>query len=252
MIKDPFSIKGESVFNNDSGFSADPSEKKTKLKKEHASDMEKMRDSVFNEALPNITSKDKDFLLWLQEKTNSTKLPLAVILSFLAGVLGALWAVVCIFAGGMQGMQIITFTTLLYAVIAAPVIEELLKQSGTIYLLEQKPYLLKYKWQVFIIALISSFGFAAIENILYTKVYVRPSMIKNYAAFVDFRWTVCVCLHCCCSAIASLGLAKSREKIFKYGKPAELSVAFPYFAIAIVLHGLYNATAIFLLDGIFE
>ena len=252
MIKEPFSIKGEPVFNNDSGFSTDPGEKKVKFKRNQASDMEKMRDSVFNEALPNLNSKDKDFLLWLKEKTNSVTFPNVAVVTFLAGVLGALWAIVCIFFGGTQGMQIITFTTLIYAVIAGPVIEELLKQSGTIYLLEQKPYLLKYKWQVFIIALISSFGFAAIENILYTKVYVSPSMIKNYTTFVNFRWTICVCLHCCCSVIASLGLAESRKKIFKHGKPAELSVAFPYFAIAIALHGIYNTVAIFVLDKIFE
>jgi RsiW-degrading membrane proteinase PrsW (M82 family) len=251
MVKNPFSIKGESVFNNDANLRADPSEK-IKLKKDRASELETMRDSVFNEPLPNVDHKKHNFSLWLKEKTASTSFSHAVIATISAGILGALWSIICIFYNSLQGGQIITFAAFIYVIVVGPVVEELLKQSGNIYLLEQKPYLLKYKWQVFAIALISSLGFAAIENILYTKLYVKPSEIKDFAAFVDFRWTVCVCLHCCCSLIASLGLANTREKMLKQGKPAELSIAFPFFTVAIIIHGLYNGLAVFVLNKIFE
>ena len=40
--------------------------------------------------------------------------------------------------------------------------------------------------------------------------------------------------------------------MFKQGKPAELSVAFPFFTIAIIVHGLYNALALFVLNKLFR
>jgi RsiW-degrading membrane proteinase PrsW (M82 family) len=127
---------------------------------------------------------------------------------------------------------------ILYIVIVAPVIEELLKQSGMIYLLEKKPYRVFAAWQFVFSALLSALVFATIENLLYINVYARSADLISHEAFAYFRWTVCTALHMGCSAIASMGMIHVWKK-------HDLSVAFSYFVVAMAVHGCYNFVAIF-------
>ena len=134
----------------------------------------------------------------------------------------------------------------LYIVVFAPLIEEFLKQSGMIYLLERKPYRVFAAWQFVFSALVSALVFATIENLLYIHVYVHPAAIARPEVFTNFRWTACTAVHLACSAIASLGMIRVWKKQLADGRAADLSTAYTYFVIAIVVHGLYNLLAIFL------
>ena len=117
-----------------------------------------------------------------------------------------------------------------------------------IYLLERKPYRLFASSQFIFAGAVSALIFAAIENLIYIHVYSHGSEIANPAIFAQFRWTVCTALHVCCSIIASLGLVRVWQKVCETGESADLSFGFPMFATAMVLHGVYNFSALFFSD----
>jgi RsiW-degrading membrane proteinase PrsW (M82 family) len=141
----------------------------------------------------------------------------------------------------MAGRQ--TWFRILYLILFAPVIEELLKQSGMIYLLEKKPYRLFSAGQFVIAAIISAAVFASIENLLYIHFYANGQTFENFARFCWFRWTVCTSLHLVCSIIASFGLVRVWKKQLADGRAADLAFGFKYFVAAMAIHGIYNLAA---------
>jgi len=245
----------------DGGFKADPSEKtaaKTDARQSagrlSADEIAAIRDSVFSERA--ISSRqhrkascgERPYLgEWIEKKRAECSVAGNLSVAFLAAILGGPFAILGAFMAGTRGWY-----GLLYVVVFAPVVEEFLKQSGMIYLLERKPYRVFAAWQFVFSALVSALIFATIENLLYLHVYVRPATIVYSRAFVQFRWTVCTAVHLGCSAIASLGMIQVWKKQLADGKAADLSAAFGYFAVAIVVHGLYNLLAIFLSRLFFE
>ena len=94
----------------------------------------------------------------------------------------------------------------------------------------------------------SALIFATVENLVYIHVYALASPLDHPAMFAEFRWTVCTALHVSCSVIASLGLIRVWHRMNERGEPADLAHAYPLFAIAMALHGLYNGAALFLGD----
>ena len=129
-----------------------------------------------------------------------------------------------------------------YIILYGPVIEELLKQSGMIYLLEKKPYRIFSAGQFVAAGAISALVFASLENLLYIHFYAKGLAIQDFSAFCWYRWTVCTSLHVSCSVIASLGLVRVWKKQCADGRAADLSIGFYWFAAAMILHGLYNLT----------
>ena len=221
-------------------FKPDPSEKKAAKIDAKQDDIAAIRDSVFNE--PAITLQKEQYHLkdWIEKKRAECTIAGNLSVALLAAILGGPFAVLGAFMAGRQG-----WSGLLYMVVFAPVIEEIMKQSGMIYLLERRPYRIFTSWQFVFSALVSALVFATIENLLYIHVYAPQVTLVDHEFYASFRWTVCTALHVCCSAIASIGMIRVWKKQLADGKPADLSVAFRYFLIAIVIHGGYNLAAIF-------
>ena len=240
MKPEYFSAKFEPAHQN-GDFEPDPSEKTAAKVNTKPDELTSIRDSAFNE--PAITlSHDQPYLgSWIEKKRGECSPAGNLSVALLAAMLGGPFAILGAFMAGKQGWY-----GLIYIVVFAPVIEELLKQSGMIYLLERKPYRVFAAWQFVFSALVSALVFATIENALYINVYTRPSAFVNPEFFARFRWLVCTAIHLLCSAIASVGMMRVWKKQLADGKPADLSAAFRYFVIAITIHGLYNLTAIFL------
>lgn len=131
---------------------------------------------------------------------------------------------------------------LLAAVVVAPLVEELGKAAAALMLLERKPYVFKSGSQPLLACVASALVFATVENLLYLFVYA-PEQGDDFAAW---RWMVCTSLHVGCSSIAGLGLRRLWHAARDAEALPDLSVATPYFVVAMVLHGGYNAVAILL------
>jgi hypothetical protein len=225
----------------DGEFQPDPAEENVPEFDAGQSELASIRDSVLNE--PAITSKKDEPHLgdWIEQKRAQCSVAGNLAVAFLAAMLAGPFAALGAFMAARH-----VWYGVLYVVVFAPVLEELLKQSGMIYLLEEKPYRVFAAWQFVFSALVAALVFATIENTLYINVYIHPATLKDPKAFAGFRWTVCTAVHMSCSAIASLGMIRVWKKQLRDGKPADLSVAFAYFAVAMAVHGAYNLTALFL------
>ena len=219
----------------------DPAEHRAAPIDRPAGELETLRDSVAAEpALPQLDDPDR-WNRWLAEKRRGCTLSGNLGVTVLAAVLGGPFAVLGALMAGRPGVSYV-----LYAVVFGPVVEELLKQSGMTYLLEKKPYRVFAGWQFTFAAAVSGLSFAVIENLAYIHVYAPASDVTDVAAMATFRWTVCTSLHLVCAVIASLGLRRVWKRQIRDGRPADLSAAFPWFAAAMIVHGLYNTAAMFL------
>ncbi len=127
---------------------------------------------------------------------------------------------------------------LLSVVVFGPTVEEVMKIALPLWLVERRPWLYRNPGQILISALVSGGVFAAVENMLYLKVYIdNPS-----AGLVLWRWTVCVLLHAGCSTIAGIGACRIWQKFRQEERAPRLTDGATFLVIAIVLHGLYNGT----------
>ena len=151
MKEEYFSAKSEPA-HQDGEFKADPAEKRvapeeTDTREELAS----IRDSVLNE--PAMGSGDEQPYLgeWIANKRAECSIGGSLGLTFLAALLAGPFAIIGAFMQGSQGLY-----GYAYIVLFGPVIEEFLKQSGMIYLLEKKPYRVFAAWQFIFAAVISA------------------------------------------------------------------------------------------------
>lgn len=147
------------------------------------------------------------------------------------GILGALMS--------QSGATGIGFGGLLAAVILAPITEEITKVATALWAVEKRPYWFKSAWQIMLTAAAGGLAFAAIENLIYLNVYA-PGKGSSFAAW---RWIVCTGLHLTCSSIAGVGLVRIWRGSVRDLRRPELADGMPFFAAAMVLHGLYNAAA---------
>jgi hypothetical protein len=215
-------------------FVPDPAEQLIKPLNGHQDDISTVRDMVYNE--PALTGKLEQSQLgeWLEHKRSQCSIGGSLLVTVLAGLVAGPFAVIGVFLSGSQ-----TLFQLVYMILFGPVIEELLKQSGMVYLLEKKPYRLFSAWQFIAAAIISSLIFSAVENLLYINLS-NLEQLTNPQGFILFRWTICTLLHVTCSTIASIGLINVWQKQLSDGRAADLGLAFRYFAAAMGIHGLYN------------
>ena len=230
-------------------FQLDPSEEKVARKaaaqgQKTQAEIDRIRDSVANEpALMQAGDKanPEEFKNWLESKRAGVGYLSAFALTIVIGFGAGLFAIVGALSKG-PGMSL---GIILYAILFAPIIEEFLKQIGMVFVLERKPYLAKSAWQFPIAAVIAAAIFATIENLTYIHVYAAKLPQDQREALARFRWPICTALHVSCAFIASFGLVKVWNKQNAEGKPAQLSDAFPAFAIGMAIHGLYNFAATF-------
>lgn len=245
MRKDTYgSVENEPAFRS-GPFLPDPSEQGAARPSGSRSEIEVLRDSVRSE--PHLAERADlplpSFGTWLETKRRRCTLAGNLGATLLAALAGGPFAILGAFMVGQEGLL-----AGLYIVLFGPVIEELLKQSGMVYLLEHKPYRIFAGWQFVAAAVLSAAVFATVENLLYIHVYVSGAEGVDLVSFARFRWVVCTALHVCCSAIASLGLIRVWTHQTRTGQPAELGHAFPLFVVAIGVHGCYNLFVIFIGD----
>jgi RsiW-degrading membrane proteinase PrsW (M82 family) len=219
-------------------FQPDPSEQSVPVIDGQEDEISTVRDSVLNEPAFTGRLKQAELGVWLSQKRNQCTFWGNSMVTLAAALIAGPFAVMGAFMAGRQ-----TWFQILYLIIFAPVIEELLKQSGMIYLLEKKPYRIFSTWQFIVAAVISAGVFAAIENLLYIYFYSNGRTFHSFSDFCCFRWAVCTSLHMMCSVIASLGLVRVWKKQLADGRAADLSFGFHYFIAAMAVHGIYNLSA---------
>ena len=224
----------------DGDFPADPSERRVRAADRRPGEIETLRDSIAAEPALALHADPQAWRRWLEEKRSRSTTAGNLAVTLLAAMLGGPLAVVGALMAGRQGA-----IGVVYAIVFGPVVEELLKQCGMMYLLEKKPYRLFTAWQFVFAALAAALVFATIENLVYIHVYFPISCIEDVEAAAAFRWVYCTLLHVVCAAVASLGLVRVWRRQLQDGRPAELAAAFPFFATAMVIHGVYNLAAMF-------
>lgn len=128
------------------------------------------------------------------------------------------------------------------AVVMAPLVEELGKAAAPLIALERWPYRFISGAQLVLACAASGLVFSALENLLYLHVFLKePS-----EALALWRWTLCTALHVGCSLIAGLGLRRIWLAARASLSRPDVSLAAPYFIAAMIIHGTYNALAVFL------
>ncbi|MCK4872570.1 MAG: PrsW family intramembrane metalloprotease [Phycisphaerales bacterium] len=145
-------------------------------------------------------------------------------------ILGALW-------DGFGGQGGLAHIIVICAF--APLVEEMLKVAGVLYLAERRPWLVPAAWAIPVVAACSGAVFAVIENWLYLSVYLdHPSQ-----AVIAWRWSMCTALHVGCSLIAGLGVRRMWIVTTRTLHTPTVSLASPLLITAVLIHGLYNAGA---------
>ena len=159
----------------------------------------------------------------------------AVLTTILCGLAGGLLAVPAMF---LKGRESGVWTLML--VVFGPFAEETLKQSGMIFQLEKLPGTVRSGWQFFLAALLGAGVFSVLENLLYGHVYLRHLPPEQLAILMNYRWIACTALHIACTMISALGLRRVWRDALRKGARCQISDAFPWFVVAVVIHGCYN------------
>ena len=165
----------------------------------------------------------------------------APFLSILAGVAGGLFAVPAVFLdtlGSSLGFALGLGTAVL--VVIGPFAEETLKQSGAVFQLEKMRGSIRHGWQFFLSGALGGMVFSIMENLIYQYIYLRTLPPEKLANVMAFRWTICTALHILCTVISSMGLRHVWRESLEKERPCRIYEAFPWFAAATAVHGLYN------------
>lgn len=126
-------------------------------------------------------------------------------------------------------------------IIIGPMVEEILKVSVLLLIVERRPWLIRSEFDIRLIAICGALGFAAIENVLYLSVYIsNPSFELTL-----WRWIVCTGLHASCTAIAATGVVRIWQRIDIEGREPDAKPMYQPLMTAIVLHASYNAIVTF-------
>ena len=216
-----------------------PAEESAENGGDRRSEDERLRDSVLAEPGVDPANRNAAWAEWLDRRKRSTTVLGNLTVTMMAALIGGPAAVLGAFFGGQEG-----WIGAIYVVVLGPVTEEIAKQFGMILLMERKPWRIFHSWQFPLVALAAALGFAVLENLLYIHVYLRGMDPDLLARVATWRWSMGTLLHVVCALIASAGLARLWKRREATGETVDLSAAYPWFATAMVLHGLYNLGAI--------
>jgi len=165
----------------------------------------------------------------------------APFLSVLAGIVGGLFAVPAVFLdtlGSSLGFGLGLGAAVL--IVIGPFAEETLKQSGAVFQLEKMRGSIRHGWQFFLSGALGGLVFSVLENLIYQYIYLRTLPPEKLADVMAFRWTICTALHILCTVISSMGLRHVWRESLEKERPCRIYDAFPWFAAATAVHGLYN------------
>ena len=160
-------------------------------------------------------------------------------LSILAGIAGGLFAVPAVFLDTL-GSSLGFILGLGATVVIGPFAEETLKQSGAVFQLEKMRGSIRHGWQFFLSGALGGAVFSVLENLIYQYIYLRTLPPEKLADIMAFRWTICTALHILCTVISSMGLRHVWRESLEKERPCRIYEAFPWFAAATAVHGLYN------------
>lgn len=163
----------------------------------------------------------------------------APFLSILAGIAGGLFAVPAVFLDTL-GSSLGFILGLGATVVIGPFAEETLKQSGAVFQLEKMRGSIRHGWQFFLSGALGGAVFSVLENLIYQYIYLRTLPPEKLADIMAFRWTICTALHILCTVISSMGLRHVWRESLEKERPCRIYEAFPWFAAATAVHGLYN------------
>lgn len=176
------------------------------------------------------------FARWLEAGIQNTSwiesLSITLMLIFAAGPWGIIGAII----SGSSASGAFSWAGVLSAGVLAPVTEEITKVAALLWVVEKRPYWFKSLWQILIAAIAGGAMFAVIENLIYINFYVP----NGNADFRSWRWTVCTGLHVNCSFLAGVGLVRIWDNAIRNRARPELALGMPFFAMAMIGHGLYN------------
>ncbi len=131
---------------------------------------------------------------------------------------------------------------LLNVCLFGPLLEEFMKASALLWVVEKRPYMLRSRFQICTAAAASGLGFAVIENFMYLYVYIdAPTSL-----LAVWRWTVCVALHVGCTTLAGIGLSKVWQDAMQNRKRPDITLASKWIIASFVCHALYNSGAVLL------
>ncbi len=242
--KDP-SVEHEPHLRGD-GFQADPSEAKVEKKIRPEKPDDQIDHNVWEEPTlfpaehVELPASAITYERWLTEHLDRTSPAQRQWNTLLIALAAGPFAILGAMLNGVE-LEYMFFTVLVVAVIG-PAIEETMKIALATWVVEKRPFLFGSGRHILFCGAVSGFVFAAVENVLYLNVYI-PNPTDN---LVLWRWTVCVALHTGCSFLASVGLARVWREATTTRKRPRIGRALPYLIMAIVIHGLYNGSAVLL------
>ncbi len=248
MKKEYLSTEYEPALNDRLRTGTAPSEKSVAPVPAAGSELERIRHSIGQEPFCPDGSKRAEYLAYITERGAEHSCVFLLLVSLAAGFAGALFAVPGCFVNTGAVASFRYFTLAVFA----PFLEEVLKQSGMLWLLEKRPWLVRYSKQFFLSAFFGGLTFAVLENLIYYYVYLAVLPQERRLQVIAFRWAACTTLHVCCTLISSLGLRRAWKSQYAAGKPFEIQNALPFFVIAVTVHGAYNLCAVLFLERLFR
>ena len=145
-------------------------------------------------------------------------------------------------AAAMVGNSTTGVAAVALLVAVGPLIEEMVKGAGALYLAEERPWLVPAAWTLPLITVVSGLVFAAVENWWYLHVLIDdPS-----DALVRWRWTFGPLVHGTGSLLVGLGAARLWRETIRSGRRAPFETAQPLVIVAAAFHGAYNGLALLL------
>ena len=155
------------------------------------------------------------------------------LIAMAGGVLGIIGA---FFQESQQGVP----SAFLAPFFAAPIIEEAVKPVGVYILLAKAPHLLRSRLYTAFLSALGGLSFAVIENLVYLNIYFP----EHTQSMVVARFVLALPMHMLGSFIVGFGINQRLAASVK-GEVPLLSGNWKFFIAAMVMHGLYNISAVF-------
>ncbi len=166
--------------------------------------------------------------------SDATRLAVTVCLGIVGGILAIPGVLMALFTTGHGSLFLV------YIILIGPTVEEILKQSGLLFLLLRKPYLVGRRWQFPLASLLGALTFAVLENLIYQHIYLSSLPHDQLMKTMAFRWVVCTALHLVCSAVSGAGLLYAWERSRKQGELFNFRYSLHGYGLAIAIHCAYN------------
>jgi len=229
------------------GHVPDPSEAKAEraIARDRASD-DRVQHSVWDE--PGIASElaggpaddAETYAGWLERGRRATSAGRSWAVTLGLMLAAGPWAVL----GAIYGSGV-SLSSIIAIVLAAPIVEEVMKSAATLTVLERRPYLFQSPVQILLCCAGAGLAFATLENLLYIYVYIPGGTGAPATPGIQaWRWTVCTALHTGCATVTGMGLVRIWRDVWERRARPRLTLGSHYLTTAIAIHAVYNSLAL--------